>query len=79
MLDANVCGTFVLTAALVPGMVARERVDIVDIGTMAASMGVAEASVHSATKAALESSPAPGPRSAVPSSARGRRGRGPDT
>jgi NAD(P)-dependent dehydrogenase (short-subunit alcohol dehydrogenase family) len=55
MLDTNVRGSFFLTAALVPGMLARGRGSIVNVSTMAASMGVAGASGYSATKAALES------------------------
>lgn len=55
MLDTNVRGSFFLTAALVRGMLARGRGSIVNVSTMAASMGVAGASGYSATKAAIES------------------------
>jgi NAD(P)-dependent dehydrogenase (short-subunit alcohol dehydrogenase family) len=55
MLDTNVRGTFFLTAAVVPGMLARGRGSIVNISTMGAVMGLAGASVYGATKAALES------------------------
>jgi NAD(P)-dependent dehydrogenase (short-subunit alcohol dehydrogenase family) len=55
MFDTNVRGTYFLTAALVPAMLAREHGSIVNVTTMAASMGVAGASGYSATKAALAS------------------------
>jgi NAD(P)-dependent dehydrogenase (short-subunit alcohol dehydrogenase family) len=54
MLDTNVRGSFFLTAGLVAGMLTRGRGSIVNVSTMAASMGVAEASGYSATEAALE-------------------------
>jgi NAD(P)-dependent dehydrogenase (short-subunit alcohol dehydrogenase family) len=55
MFDTNVRGTYFLTAALVPAMLANQRGSIVNVTTMAASMGVAGASGCSATKAALAS------------------------
>jgi len=55
MFDTNVRGTYFLTAALVPAMLANQRGSIVNVTTMAASMGVAGASGYSATKAALAS------------------------
>lgn len=53
--DTNVRGTYFLTAALVPGMVARGRGSIVNVTSMVAAKGVAGASVYSASKAAVES------------------------
>ncbi|GLW09125.1 short-chain dehydrogenase [Microtetraspora sp. NBRC 13810] len=55
MFDTNVRGTFFLTAALLPAMIAKGEGSVVNVSTMAASMGVPGASVYSATKAALES------------------------
>ena len=55
MFDTNVRGTFFLTASLVGGMLERGRGSIINVTTMAASMGVAGASGYSATKAALGS------------------------
>ncbi|MDG4669209.1 SDR family oxidoreductase [Mycobacterium sp. 236(2023)] len=53
--DTNVRGTYVLTAALVPGMLRRRRGAIVNVTSMVASKGVPGASVYSASKAAVES------------------------
>ncbi|WP_328580700.1 SDR family NAD(P)-dependent oxidoreductase [Streptomyces sp. NBC_00370] len=55
MFDTNVRGTYFLTAALVPAMLAKGSGSIVNVTTMAASMGVPGASGYSATKAALAS------------------------
>ena len=51
--DVNVRGPFFLTAALLPKMIARGSGAIVNISTMGASVGVADAPV--AAEAALES------------------------
>ncbi len=51
--DVNVRGPFFLTAALLPKMIARGSGAIVNISTMSASVGVADAPV--AAEAALES------------------------
>ncbi|MDX3074077.1 SDR family NAD(P)-dependent oxidoreductase [Streptomyces sp. NPDC088354] len=53
--DTNVRGTFFLTAALVPAMIAKGAGNIINVSTMAAVMGVPGASAYSATKAALAS------------------------
>lgn len=53
--DTNVRGLYVLTAAVLPGMVRRRRGSVVNITSMVASKGVAGASVYSASKAAVES------------------------
>jgi NAD(P)-dependent dehydrogenase (short-subunit alcohol dehydrogenase family) len=55
MFDTNVRGAYFLTAALVPSMIANRQGSIVNVTTMAASMGVPGASGYSATKAALAS------------------------
>jgi len=54
-LAANVRAPFFLTAALAPGMIAKGSGSIVNVSTMAASIGVAGLSAYGATKAALES------------------------
>ncbi len=51
----NVRALYFLTAAVVPGMVARGRGGVVNVSTMAASVGIAGLSAYSATKAAVES------------------------
>jgi NAD(P)-dependent dehydrogenase (short-subunit alcohol dehydrogenase family) len=53
--ELNVRAPYFLTAALAPGMAARGRGSIVNISTMAASVGMPGLSVYGATKAALES------------------------
>lgn len=53
--DLNVRAPYFLTAAMVPGMVARGGGAVVNVSTMAASVGVAGLSTYSATKAAIES------------------------
>src|SRR5215472_5859093 len=53
--DVNVRGPFFLTAALLPKMIARGSGAIVNISTMYASVGAADAPVDAAAKAALES------------------------
>nr|WP_296072660.1 SDR family oxidoreductase [uncultured Actinoplanes sp.] len=55
MFDTNVRGAYFLVARLVPGMLERGEGSIVNVTTMAATMGVPGASVYSATKAALAS------------------------
>jgi NAD(P)-dependent dehydrogenase (short-subunit alcohol dehydrogenase family) len=55
MFDTNVRGAYFLVARLVPGMLARGDGSIVNVTTMAATMGVPGASGYSATKAALAS------------------------
>jgi len=53
--DTNVRGTYFLTAQLVPAMLDQGEGSIVNVSTMAASMGVPGASSYSASKAAVES------------------------
>ncbi|MDX3771979.1 MULTISPECIES: SDR family oxidoreductase [unclassified Streptomyces] len=55
MFDTNVRGTYFLTASLAPAMLSQGRGSIINVSTMAASMGVPGASGYSATKAALNS------------------------
>ena len=50
---ANVRAPFLLVAGLAPGMAARGRRSIVNIGSMAAAIGLPSAAVYGATKAAL--------------------------
>lgn len=52
---ANVRGPYLLTAAFAAGMVARGSGAIVNVSSMAASIGMPGLGVYSATKAALES------------------------
>ncbi len=54
VLDFNVVTPFTLVAALVPGMVERERGAIVNVSTMVASFGLPGMSAYGASKAALE-------------------------
>jgi NAD(P)-dependent dehydrogenase (short-subunit alcohol dehydrogenase family) len=51
----NVRALYFLTAAVVPGMIERGRGSVVNVSTMAASVGMAGLSTYSATKAAVES------------------------
>ena len=53
--SANVRAPYQLTAALVPAMVRTGSGSIVNVSTMAASVGMPGLSLYSATKAALES------------------------
>ncbi|MFJ2647845.1 SDR family NAD(P)-dependent oxidoreductase [Streptomyces sp. NPDC087420] len=55
LFDTNVRGAYFLTASLVPAMLEKGTGSIVNVSTMAASMGVPGASGYSATKAALSS------------------------
>jgi NAD(P)-dependent dehydrogenase (short-subunit alcohol dehydrogenase family) len=55
MFAANVRAAFALVAALAPGMVARRRGSIINIGSMAGSIGLAGGAAYGATKAALGS------------------------
>jgi NAD(P)-dependent dehydrogenase (short-subunit alcohol dehydrogenase family) len=55
MFDVDVRTPFFLTAALLPTMITRGSGAIVNISSMAASVGVAQAPVVAAAKAALES------------------------
>ncbi|MEV6506867.1 SDR family oxidoreductase [Streptomyces sp. NPDC051642] len=54
-LAANVRAPYLLTAALVPAMIAKGSGSIVNVSTMVARIGLPGLSVYSATKAALES------------------------
>jgi NAD(P)-dependent dehydrogenase (short-subunit alcohol dehydrogenase family) len=53
MLAINVRGTYLLTAALAPGMAARGRGSVVNVTTMAAEFGMAGAGAYGASKAAV--------------------------
>jgi len=55
MFTANVRATFVLVAALAPRMVARGSGSIINIGSIAGSIGLAGGAAYGATKAALAS------------------------
>ena len=50
---ANVRSAYYLTAALAPGMAARGKGSIVNLGSMAGQIGLAGGAAYSATKAAL--------------------------
>jgi len=51
----NVRGPYVLTAAVVPGMLVRGRGSIVNVTTMASEFGMPGAAIYGASKAALAS------------------------
>jgi NAD(P)-dependent dehydrogenase (short-subunit alcohol dehydrogenase family) len=53
--DVNVRAPYFLSAAVVPGMIERGHGSIVNVSTMAASVGMPGLSAYGATKAALES------------------------
>ncbi|MCE6995115.1 SDR family oxidoreductase [Saccharothrix sp. S26] len=55
LFDVNVRAPFFLTAALVPGMVARGRGSVVNVSTSATGFALPGGAAYSATKAALES------------------------
>jgi NAD(P)-dependent dehydrogenase (short-subunit alcohol dehydrogenase family) len=55
MFAANVRAPFSLVSALAPGMAARGRGSIINIGSMAGSIGLAGGAAYGATKAALGS------------------------
>jgi NAD(P)-dependent dehydrogenase (short-subunit alcohol dehydrogenase family) len=55
MFASNVRAPFSLVAALAPGMVARGRGSIINIGSMAGSIGLAGGAAYGATKAAVAS------------------------
>ena len=55
MFDVNVRAPFFLTKALLPKMIAKGSGSIVNVSTMAATIGIADAPGYGATKAALES------------------------
>jgi len=52
--DVNVRGTYFLTAALVPAMVARGKGTIVNVSSIAAVVGTPFGSVYNASKAAMD-------------------------
>jgi NAD(P)-dependent dehydrogenase (short-subunit alcohol dehydrogenase family) len=53
LFDANVRSAYLLTTALVPGMVERGRGSIVNLSSMASTVGLAGGAAYSATKASL--------------------------
>lgn len=55
MLTANIRAPFYLVAAFAPGMAARGTGSIINIGSMAGSLGLVGAAAYGATKAALAS------------------------
>jgi NAD(P)-dependent dehydrogenase (short-subunit alcohol dehydrogenase family) len=55
MLAANLRAPFYLVAALAPGMAARGKGNIINISSIASSIGLVGAAAYGATKAALES------------------------
>jgi NAD(P)-dependent dehydrogenase (short-subunit alcohol dehydrogenase family) len=55
MFAANVRAPFALVSAFAPGMVARRTGSIINIGSMAGSIGLAGGAAYGATKAALAS------------------------
>ncbi|AYG05373.1 SDR family oxidoreductase [Gryllotalpicola protaetiae] len=54
LFDANVRATFLITAALLPGLI-RTRGTIVNVGSMAGKIGMVGGAAYGATKAALHS------------------------
>jgi NAD(P)-dependent dehydrogenase (short-subunit alcohol dehydrogenase family) len=52
---SNVRAPFLLTAAFAPGMAERGSGSIINIGSMAGSLGLAEGAAYGATKAAVAS------------------------
>jgi NAD(P)-dependent dehydrogenase (short-subunit alcohol dehydrogenase family) len=54
VLDVNIAAPFLLTGALVPGMVSRGQGAVINLSTMVASFGMAGAAAYGSSKAALE-------------------------
>jgi NAD(P)-dependent dehydrogenase (short-subunit alcohol dehydrogenase family) len=55
LFDANVRSAYYLVAAFAPGMAARGRGSIINVGSMAGQIGLPAGAAYSATKAALAS------------------------
>ena len=55
MFDANVRSAYFLVAAFAPGMAARQRGSIINVGSMAGQVGMPGGAAYSATKASLAS------------------------
>ncbi|MCM1152791.1 MAG: SDR family NAD(P)-dependent oxidoreductase [Muribaculum sp.] len=54
MIDTNIKGLLTMTRAIVPGMVARDRGQIINIGSVAGDAAYAGGNVYCATKAAVK-------------------------
>ncbi len=67
--DVNVSVLFFLTAAIAPRMAANGGGSIINISTMAATIGVNGLAAYGASKAAVDHSPRPGPRCTTRASA----------
>lgn len=55
MIDTNIKGLLTMTRTIVPGMVARNRGHVINIGSVAGDAAYANGSVYCATKAAVKS------------------------